>query len=73
MQRNRLDSLITNARRALIEFGKNLSSDDQQNIKSILTGAEAVLNSNDMGQIYAELVRVEKAASKITESMMSIA
>ena len=73
MQRNRLDSLITNARRALIEFGKNLSSDDQQNIKSILTGAEAVLNSNDMGQIYAELVRVEKAASKITESMMSMA
>jgi molecular chaperone DnaK len=71
MQRNRLDSLITNARRALVEFGKNLSPDDQQNIKGVLTDAEAALESNDMAEVYAELVRVEQAASKITESMMS--
>jgi molecular chaperone DnaK len=71
MQRNRLDSLITNARRALAEYGKNLSQDDQNNIRSVLTTAESALTSTDMGEIYAELVRVEQAASKITESMMS--
>jgi molecular chaperone DnaK len=72
MQRNRLDSLITNARRALAEYGKNLSQDDQNNIRSVLTTAESALTSTDMGEIYAELVRVEQAASKITESMMSV-
>ena len=71
MQRNRLDSLITNARRALVEFGKGLSQEDQQNIKGVLSDAEAALSSNDMAEVYAELVRVEQAASKITESMMS--
>ena len=73
LQRNRLDSLITNARRALVEFGKNLSPEDQQAIKGVLNDAEASLASNQMEQIYAELVRVEQAASKITESIMSMA
>jgi molecular chaperone DnaK len=73
LQRNRLDSLITNARRALDEFGKNLPHEDQQNIKGVLNDAEDALGSDDMSRIYAELVRVEQAASKITESMMSMA
>jgi molecular chaperone DnaK len=71
IQRNRLDSLITNARRALDEYGKNLSPEDQQNIREVLSKAQTSLTSADMGEIYAELVRVEQAASKITESMMS--
>jgi len=71
IQRNRLDSLITNARRALEEYGKNLSPEDQQGIRDVLAKAQACLSSSDMGEIYAELVRVEQAASKITESMMS--
>jgi len=71
--RNRLDSLINNTRRALIEFGKNLSADDQQNIKSVLNEAQVALSATEMEHIYAELVRVEQAASKITESMMSMA
>jgi molecular chaperone DnaK len=73
MQRNRLDSLISNARKALLEFGKNLPTDEQAAIKGVLSEAEAALTSNDMGHIYAELVRVEKAATRITESMMSMA
>jgi molecular chaperone DnaK len=73
LQRNRLDSLITNARRALDEFGKNLQHEEQQAIKGVLNDAEDALSSDDMGRIYAELVRVEQAASKITESMMSMA
>jgi molecular chaperone DnaK (HSP70) len=73
MQRNRLDSLISNTRRALAEFGKNLSAEDQQAIKGVLNDAESTLTSTEMDQVYAELVRVEQAASKITESMMSMA
>jgi molecular chaperone DnaK (HSP70) len=71
MQRNRLDSLITNARRALAEFGRNLPQEDQQSIKGVLSNAESALGSDDMAEIYAELVKVEQAASKITESMMT--
>ena len=73
MQRNRLDSLIANARKSLAEFGKGLSGDDVQEIKNVLSQAEAALASNDMGQVYSELVKVERAASRITESMMSMA
>jgi len=73
VQRNRLDSLINNTRRALLEYGKNLSADDQQNIKGVLNDAAGALSATEMEDIYAELVRVEQAASKITESMMSMA
>jgi len=73
MQRNRLDSLIANARKSLAEFGKGLSGDETQEIKNVLSQAEAALASNDMGQIYSELVKVERAATRITESMMSMA
>lgn len=72
LQRNRLESLITNVRRALEEFGKNLPPEDLQSIKGVLNDAEDAIGTDDMGRIYAELVRVEQAASKITESMMSI-
>jgi molecular chaperone DnaK (HSP70) len=73
LQRNRLDSLINNTRRALGEFGKNLSPDDQQAIKGVLNDAESALTAMEMEKIYAELVRVEQAASKITESIMAMA
>lgn len=73
MQRNRLDSLIANARKSLAEFGKNIPSDELGEIKTVLSEAEAALASNDMGQIYSELVKVERAATRITESMMSMA
>jgi molecular chaperone DnaK (HSP70) len=73
MQRNRLESLISNTRRALSEFGKGLSAEDQQAIKGVLNDAEAALSSMEMEEVYAELVRVEQAAGKITESMMSMA
>jgi molecular chaperone DnaK len=73
LQRNRLDSLITNARKALMEFGKNLQPTDQQAIKDTLSEAEATLASTDMSEIYSQLVKVEQAAAKITESIMSMA
>jgi molecular chaperone DnaK len=71
MQRNRLESLITNTRRALTEFGKSMPAEDQQSIKGILNNAEDALGAEEMARIYAELVKVEQAASKITEAMMS--
>jgi len=73
LQRNRLDSLITNTRKALLEFGKNLSADEQQSIKGVLAEAEGALSATEMEHVYSAMVRVEQAASKITESMMSMA
>ncbi|MFN6962908.1 MAG: molecular chaperone DnaK [Pyrinomonadaceae bacterium] len=73
MQRNRLESLINNTRRALGEFGRSMPVEDQQMIKGVLNEAEDALGSNEMDRLYAELVKVEQAASKITEAMMSIA
>src|SRR6478672_1178435 len=54
-EKNRLDSLIRNARKALKEFGKGLSAEDQQAIKGVLNDAEAALSSMEMEEVYAEL------------------
>jgi molecular chaperone DnaK len=71
MQRNRLDSLIKGAWRAMEEVGGNFPPAEQQSINAILNDAEKALASNDMSVVMAAMLRVEEVAGKITETMLS--
>src|SRR5215204_1708936 len=71
MQRNRLDNMIKNARKAMAEFGRGFSTDEQIEINTVLNQAEVSLGSNDKEAIGVVLVRVEETASRITAAMMT--
>ena len=71
MQRNRLDNMIKNARKAMAEFGRAFSTEEQMDINGILNEAEGSLGSADMSQIGSMLARVEETAGRITAAMMT--
>lgn len=71
MNKNRLDTLIKSARRAMEEFGRSFSPEEQHAINNVLTDAEDTLTSDDVNEIKRELIKVEETAGKITASMMS--
>src|SRR5687767_2027139 len=73
VERNRLDTLIRNSRRALAEIGKALELADQQSINGVLNEAEEKLSSENLNEIQSELGRVESAANRITAAMLTMA
>ncbi len=73
LERNKLDSLIRNARRAMSEVGKTLQLEDQQSINGVLNEAEEMLNSESISQIQDQLGKVETAANRITAAMLTMA
>jgi molecular chaperone DnaK len=72
-EKNRLDSLIKNARRAMAEIGKSLEQDDQRSINGILGDAEAALSTSSLDEIRHQLANVETAANRITAAMLTMA
>ncbi len=70
MHRNRLDSLVKNTRKAMHEFGKSLSLEQQQQINGVLGEAETALTSNDEAVLQDALAKTEDAANKLTEALM---
>jgi len=73
VERNKLDSLIRNARRAMAEVGKTLQLEDQQSINGVLNEAEEMLKSESIAQIQDQLGKVESAANRITAAMLTMA
>ncbi|MBL8180524.1 MAG: molecular chaperone DnaK [Blastocatellia bacterium] len=73
LERNKLDSLIRNARRAMAEVGKTLQLEDQQAINGVLNEAEEMLKSESIAQIQDQLGKVESAANRITAAMLTMA
>lgn len=73
MERNHLDTLIRNARRAMAEIGKSFELEEQQLINGILNAAEDALSSTDIHEIKNQLTNVESAANRITATMLSMA
>lgn len=73
VERNRLDSLIRNARRALAEVGKGLPTEEQQTINAILKDADERLTSESLDEIRDNLAAVEGAANRITAAMLAMA
>ncbi len=72
-ERNRLDSLIRNARRAMTEIGKSFELGEQQSINAVLTEADDKLTSESLIQIQEQLLKVEAAANRITAAMLNMA
>ena len=70
-QRIRLENMLKNARRAMAEYGRSFSPEEQQEINGILNNAEESLRSNDKDEIELVLVKVEETASRITASMLA--
>jgi molecular chaperone DnaK len=71
MHRNKLESLIKNARSTLHEFGKTMSLEQQQGISGVLNEAEAALESEDEEILQKSLSEVEAAANQLTEALMA--
>ena len=73
VERNRLDTLIRNSRRAMVEVGKSFDLGEQQSINGILNEAEESLVSASLHDIQALIARVEGAANRITAAMLTMA
>ena len=71
MMKNRLENMIKNARKAMMEYGKAFSTDEQMGINQTLNNAEESLFTDDKTEIELILVKVEETASRITASMLS--
>jgi len=72
MQKNRLDSLIKNARKTMAEFGKSFPQEEQQQIAADLNNAEEALNSDDADEIKMALTRVDAISKRVTESLLTM-
>ena len=73
VERNRLETLIRNARRAMTEVGKTFDLEEQQSINGILNDAEDKLNSDSIEELKIQLGYVESAANRITAAMLAMA
>ena len=71
IMKNRLENMIKNARKAMVEYGKAFSTDEQMAINQTLNNAEDSLFTDDKTEIELILVKVEETASRITASMLS--
>lgn len=70
-QRNQLENLIRNARKAMLEIGKTFPLEFQQEINGVLGECHEVLGSEDLNEIKRAIVNVETTSTKITEAMLT--
>jgi molecular chaperone DnaK len=68
--RIRLENMLKNARKAMAEYGRAFSPEEQQEINTILSNAEGALSSNDRSELEQMLAKVEETSSRITASML---
>ncbi len=69
--KNRLDGMVKNARKAMAEFGRGFSADEQREIMDTLNAAEDLLVTDDLSEIKQAVDKVEAVANKITESLLA--
>src|SRR5580765_8225462 len=69
MEKNKLDTLIKNARRAMDEVGKSFEIAEQKSINAVLGDAEAAMSTSSLDEIRSQLASVESAADRITAAM----
>jgi molecular chaperone DnaK len=73
LQRNKLETLIENTRRAMNEFGKSLPLEQQQEINGLLNKAEEAVEADNIEFIQTALEQAEEAAGMLTNSLMTVA
>ena len=57
----------------MVEFGKALPLEQQQEINGILNEAEETLASDDGEVVGASLIKVEETTIKLSEALMAVA
>ncbi len=70
-QRNRLESVIKNARKAMAEFGRSFPLEEQQEINGILNEADSTLLSEEMSVLETSYKKAEEASNRITAAMLA--
>jgi molecular chaperone DnaK len=73
VEKNKLDTLIKNARRAMAEVGRSFELEEQQSINGILNDAEDALSTTSIDEVKVQLGKVEAAANRITAAMLAMA
>ena len=71
MQRNRLDSLLKNTQKAMSEFGRSLTPEQQQEINHTLKEADDFLEVGDYTNIQVMIEKMESAANELTNALMA--
>ncbi len=72
-KRNQITSLLENTRKGMVEFGKQLPSEQHARITETLAKAEKELNDADLEKLDELLKEVGVAAKELTESLMALA
>jgi len=68
---NRMSSLLKNTQRSFLEFGPQLSPENQEDGRRLLAQAEAALTSEDLSEIRQALDGVERLGRQLTKAMMT--
>lgn len=71
LARNNLDSILTNTRNAMNEFGRSLTHEQQTEINGVLNEADEFLKSDSLEAVRATIEKVEATANKLTETLMA--
>jgi molecular chaperone DnaK len=71
LQRNRLETLIRNTQKAMVQFGKSLDEEKQNEVRASLKLAEDAIKTNDIDTVRRALGDVEVAATVLTEALMA--
>ncbi len=70
-QKNQLENLVRNARKAMQEVGKAFPLDFQQEINGNLNEADNILKAGNAGELRQAISMVEGLSSRITEAMLT--
>jgi molecular chaperone DnaK len=70
-QKNRLENMVVNARKAMAEYGRAFSHEDHQQILNVLSNAEESLVIDDVTEIKLVMTKVEETSARITAAMLT--
>ena len=70
--RNKLENLVRNTRRAFVEFGGSLSSEERKNGQQALSDGERASESENVEEITRTIDAVQRLANELTKVMMNL-
>ncbi len=71
VQRNKLESLVRNTRKALAEVAKSFSIEEQAALGTTLNSIEETISTASLDELRSQMGRVEEVANKVTTAMLA--
>ena len=71
ISRNKLDSLLKNAKKSFVKFGGLLPQQEQESAEAVFVDAEAAARSEQLDEINRALIKVERVAGQLTAAMLN--